>query len=109
MSENWQVGDHAVCVADCCFRSPRCTVTANIPDIYFQLGPRRGQRFIVTAVEIHRLPEEYEEDFVTYLRLREMPGDKAYLARQFRKIDPVAEVESEFIAEPAIQPEQVPA
>lgn len=108
MSDNWQVGDHAICVEDCTFRDPRCTVTADIPDIYFQLGPRRGQRFIVTAVETHRLPENYEVGFEIYLRLREMPRDKAYLARQFRKLDPIVVADSVDIAEPVAQLEQVP-
>lgn len=111
MSEDWKVGDHAVCVEDCTFRSPKCYVTADIPDIYFQLGPRKGQRFVVTAVEIHRLPEDYDTQIEVYLRLREMPGDKAYLARQFRKIDPVEteERDGEVVKELNRQPEQVPA
>ena len=108
---DWQPGDHAVCVEDCTFRDPRCTFSADVPDIYFHLGPRRGQRFVVTGVEVRELPENYETQIEVYLKFRETPEDKCYLARAFRKIDPIdaEEHDSGRIAEMASQPEQVPA
>lgn len=109
--EDWQVGDHAVCVEDCTYRHPDCSVSADIPDIYFRLGPRKGQRFIVAGVELHEMPEHYETQREVYLRLCGMPSDKAYAAKVFRKIDQVeADDEAvQVISEMTSQPEQVPA
>lgn len=96
MSENWQVGDLALCVYD---DEWSCVETG----LDESQVPRAGRTYLVTGIDTD-LP-----GFLC-LVLAGWPG-QAWWAECFSKATPpaVPEIEGEVIAEPVGEPEQVPA